>query len=104
MTIEKHVFEPSRFFHWPDAIAKRLALRREYMMQRQGEQNLFDGGPPAGLQMVLGLMAPGKPNIAWRVRLAVALGWVPLLLLSALQSMLLRDGSLGSFLTDYAAH
>jgi len=65
---------------------------------------LFDGGPPAQLQVWAGLMSPGKPNYLSRAFIAVCAGWIPLLVLSAAQSFFLQDGALYSFLTDYGVH
>lgn len=65
---------------------------------------LFDGGPPAQLQIWAGLMSPGKPNYAFRALVAICAGWIPLLVLAAAQSLFLQDGALNSFLTDYGVH
>jgi hypothetical protein len=66
------------------------------------ERQLFEGGPPNGLQTMLGLMSADRPNIRLRVVVAICLGWVPLFVLTALQSIMLADGSFHAFLTDYA--
>lgn len=67
-------------------------------------RDLFQGGPPIGLQTLVGLMRPDRPNIALRAAIAVALGWLPLAIMTAIQSALLGDGSFGSFLSDYGVH
>lgn len=65
---------------------------------------LFEGGPPARLQITAGLMSADRPNVAFRAMLVVLAGWTPLLVLTAVQSALYADGSFLSFLTDYGAH
>jgi len=49
----------------------------------------------------VGLMKSNRPNVAFRAILIVIAGWVPLFLLSAVQSAFWHDGSLASFLTDF---
>lgn len=83
---------------------RRLASWRKTLAAADPDHGLFNGGPPTGLQILLGLMEVGKFNIRFRILVAVAIGWVPLLLLTALQEMMLRDGSLRGFLGDYALH
>jgi hypothetical protein len=65
---------------------------------------VFDGGPPIHLQMLIGLMTPAKPNIALRMMLVVGIGWVPLVVLVALQSITFSDRSFLSFVSDYSVH
>ena len=68
------------------------------------DHDLFDGGPPTGLQTRIGLIRPGHPNLALRAAIAVAAGWLPLAIMTALQSTTLHDGSFGSFLSDFSVH
>ena len=77
-------------------------MQRSFLTGEADERTLFEGGPPIGLQTALGLMAPERPNILFRIAAAVAIGWVPLLVLTALQDAMLSDGSFRAFLTDYA--
>jgi len=57
------------------------------------EQNseLLDGGPPRRLQMSLGLIKPPDLRIARRAQLAVLVGWVPLVVLTTVESLALRN-------------
>jgi hypothetical protein len=64
----------------------------------------FEGGPPLGLQRRLGLVKPDRQNVGLRAALTIAVMWLPLLLITAAQSVLRGDGSLASFLSDYGAH
>jgi hypothetical protein len=87
----------SRFF-FPDIDEKAadgpaLGARRDV--------GLFDFGPIDGLQRRAGLMAGGRLNLATRALLAIGFGWLPLLVMTAMQSLSVHDGSLMSFLTDY---
>jgi hypothetical protein len=63
----------------------------------------FDGGGLIWLERRVGLCAPGRPQSIRRALLVVGAGWVPLLVLCAIQSALGQDG-LGSFLRDFAVH
>jgi len=66
-------------------------------------QGLFDAGPPQQLQVKLGLIRRGQLHPVRRAIIVAALGWVPLLILSAIQSALFRNGDFASFITDYGA-
>lgn len=68
------------------------------------DRDLFEGGPPIRFQTFLGLMRPGHPNIALRAIVCVVAGWLPLALITAVQSAILHDGSFMSFLSDYSVH
>jgi hypothetical protein len=69
-----------------------------------GGRGLFQGGPPSGLQTLIGLMRPDRPNVAIRAAIAAGVGWLPLAVMTAAQSAFLGDGSFGSFLADYGVH
>lgn len=84
--------------------SRRFRLSWSNLAPPLKNQDLFDGGPPARLQILLVLLALGRPYFLLRVLVAIALTWLPLLILTALQSAMLRDGSFVAFLTDYAAH
>jgi hypothetical protein len=90
--------------HEPDLFAPAPARRLHGTTPDDVDAPLFSGGPPTRFQTLLGLIRPGKPDIRYRIASAVALGWVPLLLLAGLQSLSLGDGSLHSFLVDYGVH
>jgi hypothetical protein len=95
---------PSFFRHPQPSLfsTPRPALRRPVLTDEAAERALFEGGPPIGLQTALGLMTPERPNIFFRIAVAIAIGWLPLLVLTAFQSAMLSDGSFHAFLTDYA--
>src|SRR5262245_33159063 len=70
----------------------------------QIDDKLFDGGPPLRAQKTLGIVKPGLPRVAWRAKLAVLIGWIPLLLLVMIEELVLRNGVARSFYSDYAVH
>jgi hypothetical protein len=65
---------------------------------------LFDGGPPLKIERRLRLVKPDDPGIARRVCLVALTGWVPLLVLTTVQDVLLHNGSVRSFMLDFGAH
>jgi hypothetical protein len=66
-------------------------------------EGLFDAGPPQQLQVRLGLIHRGRLRPVRRAVLVAVLGWVPLLVLCAIQSALFHNGDFESFITDYGA-
>jgi hypothetical protein len=82
---------------------KRLTFN-EALKEEARDPDVFDGGPPIGLQILVGLMKPGRPNIRLRMLVAVGIGWLPLLALTLLQSIWLSDASFASFISDYGIH
>jgi hypothetical protein len=68
------------------------------------DDELFDGGPPLRLERSLGLVKPGRPQVARRALLAVLIAWLPLAVLSAAQFLISSDESTKSFLSDFAVH
>jgi hypothetical protein len=64
---------------------------------------LFEGGPPNKLQRWLGLVRKGRPRVLLRIILALALGWLPLVVLSFVHGDLLTAGPHGGFLPDFGA-
>lgn len=67
-------------------------------------QLLFSGGPPQGLEISLRLIRPSEPRFARRALLAVAVAWVPLVLLAAVRGDLVRPDTENSFLLDFGVH
>src|SRR5262245_57201644 len=65
---------------------------------------LFDGGPPLKIEHRLRLVRPGDPGILRRTAFVTAIAWFPLLLLTAVQEAIRRNGSLLAFLLDFGAH
>jgi hypothetical protein len=61
---------------------------------------LFEGGPPRRFQKWLRL----HPHTARKTALVAALCWLPLAVLSAVQSFFGQQGALRSFGTDFAVH
>jgi hypothetical protein len=62
--------------------------------------NLFDGGPPLGLQRRLGLIKDGDRRTGRRAVIVALITWFPLLVLTALDDILCGGGSLKYFLRD----
>jgi hypothetical protein len=68
------------------------------------ENEIFDGGPPSRLEAWLRLRKSGDRRV---IRLAigvVAIAWLPLLVLTAVQGDLMHRPGSGSFLQDFAVH
>jgi hypothetical protein len=64
--------------------------------------DLFDGGPPLGLQRRLGLVDSRDRKAALRASLAAGIAWIPLLVLNAARQLSGHD-SLSYFLLDLGA-
>jgi hypothetical protein len=65
---------------------------------------LFEGGPLLSLQQWLGLANGNDLHIGRTAVLVVLIGWVPLVLLALLQSMILRTDEITSLLWQVGAH
>ena len=70
----------------------------------EGGSGVFDHGPPDRLQTMVGLMRAGRGNVGLRAGLAVAAGWLPLAVLSAVHGLVTDDGAFASFAADYGVH
>jgi hypothetical protein len=62
--------------------------------------SLVRGGPFYRVQRAFGLIRPGQWNLGRRITLFVAIGWLPLLLIT----VLLNPGGLHSLIRDYRVH
>jgi hypothetical protein len=67
---------------------------------RPGDSEIFDGGPPLGLEKSLGLIKPNERRSVQRALLAVLIVWAPLFVLSAIESLVLGENKLGSLIGD----
>src|SRR5688572_10221838 len=65
------------------------------------EVDFFGGGPPLGRFRGANLLNLSRRTLRHAL-IALLIGWLPLSVLTAAQSLMLGDGSLRSFLTDYA--
>jgi len=65
---------------------------------------LFEGGPPRKLQSWLGLVRAGEAHVTRRALLAVTIGWLPLVVLTAIRGDLLRADRANSFILDFGTH
>src|SRR5262245_14258809 len=61
---------------------------------------IFDGGPPLRLEKSLGLIKPNERRSVRRAVLAIALVWLPLLILSAIESLAYKENRVASLLGD----
>jgi hypothetical protein len=68
------------------------------------DSELFAGGPPVRLERSLGLIKPDKPRIIHRTVLAGLVGWVPLVVLAAVQDSALWGDNVRSLLFDFAVY
>ena len=66
--------------------------------------DLFAGGPPFKLQARLGLAKPGAPDLIRWCLLVILIGWVPLAVLTTVQSLVQQNTGLDSFLSDFGVH
>ncbi len=82
---------------------KALPLGREGFSDPKADDDVefFSGGPPLGRFRDAGLLNLLRQVVRHAV-IAALVGWLPLLVMTAGQSLMLGDGSLRSFLTDYA--
>jgi hypothetical protein len=65
--------------------------------------NVFDGGPPLGLQTRLGLVGPENLHVALRMAGFVVIAWVPLLVLALAEGRFAEAGPAWSFLSDFGS-
>jgi len=68
------------------------------------EQALFECAPPYRFLSWLGLIRAGDPRVIRRAVLSIALGWLPLALLSLLRGDLIRPDRGNAFIFDFGAH
>ena len=64
------------------------------------ETEIFDGGPPLRLEKSLGLIKPNQRRSVQRALFAVLIVWAPLFVLSAVESLVLKENKLGSLIGD----
>lgn len=70
----------------------------------ESRSDVFDRGPPDRLQAMAGLMRSGRGNVALRAALVIAVGWLPLAILSAAETTSSHDGAFISFASDFGVH
>jgi hypothetical protein len=66
----------------------------------RADNDIFDGGPPLRLEKSLGLIKPNERRSVQRAGLAVLIVWAPLFVLSAIESLALRENKLSSLIVD----
>jgi hypothetical protein len=66
----------------------------------RADAEIFDGGPPLRLEKSLGLIKPNERRSVQRALLAVLVVWAPLVVLSAIESLVLQENKLGSLIGD----
>lgn len=71
---------------------------------RLADDPLFEHGPPNGFQLRLGLIGERQFNVGRRAILAVIIGWAPLMVLAALQSVASQAGETAALLQDAGVH
>ena len=64
----------------------------------------FESAPPHRFQSWLGLLRAASPRVVRRAVLAVAVGWVPLALLTLVRGDFMRPDHANAFLLDFGAH
>jgi len=68
------------------------------------DSELFAGGPPGRLQRSLGLIKPDEPRIIHRTIFVAVVGWIPLVVLAAVQDSALWGDNMRSLLLDFAVY
>jgi len=68
------------------------------------EEHVFDGGPPLRLQKSLGLVKPDEPRVVSRALFGAAIAWIPLAILSIVETIIVSDSSARWFFGDFAVH
>ena len=66
----------------------------------RADSEIFDGGPPLRLEKSLGLVKPNERRSVQRALLVVLIVWAPLFVLSAIESLVLKENKLGSLIGD----
>jgi hypothetical protein len=69
-----------------------------------GDAVPFEHAPPYRFQSWLGLIRAGNPRVSRRAILAVAIGWLPLALLTLLHGDFMRPDHQNAFILDFGAH
>jgi hypothetical protein len=64
----------------------------------------FESAPPYRFQSWLGLIRAGSPRVTRRAVLVLAIGWLPLALLTLLHGDFMRPDHANAFLLDFGAH
>ena len=68
------------------------------------DTELFDGGPPGGLETALRLFNPDRPKTIARAVFISMLAWAPLIFLGSIQSFSIGQDKLTDLLLDFAVH
>ena len=66
--------------------------------------DVFDAGPPLRMERRLGLLTADRPRVVQRAALAALIGWAPLLVLSAAETLLFGGDRGRSVVGDFAVH
>jgi hypothetical protein len=88
----------------PEFYPRRTAAVQHVSAARQSDNVLFESGPPLGLQRHLGLVKGTQFNVVQRALLVILIGWVPLVILSIMQALVLHTSSTIALLWDAGAH
>src|SRR5262249_32060198 len=67
-------------------------------------EEIFVGGPPLSLKRYLGFSHAGHTNVLRQALFVIAVGWLPLLIFTGVNSIIAHDRSFITFLTDYGVH
>ncbi|WP_147377755.1 hypothetical protein [Mesorhizobium waimense] len=70
----------------------------------RADSQLFESGPPLGLQRRMGLVKLGRPEVVRRCALVILIGWVPLALLTMMRDGALVGDDVQAFAKDIAVH
>jgi hypothetical protein len=82
--------------------ASEPEIRAPLRQDPEHEALLFSGGPPWGLEHWLGLRGSNRSFVR-RALITVAVGWLPLVLLTALHGDLDGIDTTNSFILDFGA-
>jgi hypothetical protein len=78
--------------------------RSTYMNGTAAEPVLFESAPPYRFLTWLGLIRAGDPRVVRRAVLSIALGWLPLALLTLVHGDFIRPDRGNAFILDFGAH
>ena len=67
-------------------------------------EDVFEGGPLLRWERSLGFIKPVGAQVGRRILIAVAIGWLPLAVLAAVELLISSDASAKSFFYDFAVH
>ena len=88
----------------PTAGSKDQVRALGHQDERAEIDGIFEGGPLTRWERKFGLSRWGERRLVVRALIAIAIGWVPLALINAIQLFVMRDEAAKTFFSDVAVH